>query len=64
MGTMSATFEQWLEFVFNNPFREREWYWDEDFDPRWEALELTDVLIVQYLTRLLLEPRVSEAVFA
>ena len=58
MGTMSATFEQWLEFVFNNPVREHEWYWDEDFDSRWEALELTDALIVQYMTRLFLEPGV------
>ena len=39
MGTMSATFEQWLEFVFNNPVRKHEWYWDEGFDSRWEALE-------------------------
>ncbi|MGB8011503.1 MAG: hypothetical protein WCF68_07805 [Terriglobales bacterium] len=55
---MSATFEQWLEFVFNNPVRKREWYWDEDFDSRWEALELTDALIVQYMTQLFLEPGV------
>ena len=55
MGTMSATFEQWLEFVFNNPVRMREWYWDEDFDSRLEALELTDAIIVQYMTRLFLE---------
>lgn len=58
MGTMSATFEQWLEFVFNHPVLKREWYWDEDFDSRWEALELTDVLIVQYMTRVFLEPGV------
>ena len=58
MGTMSATFEQWLEFAFNNPVREHEWYWDEDFDSRWEALSLTDALIVQYMTRLFLEPEV------
>ena len=58
MNTMSATFEQWLEFVFNNPVREHEWYWDEDFDSRWEALELSDALIVQYMTRLFLEPGV------
>src|ERR1700688_366732 len=58
MGTMSATFEQWLEFVFNNPVRKREWYWDEDFDSRWKELELTDALIVQYMTRLFLEPGV------
>ena len=56
MGTVKATFEQWLEFVFNNPVRKREWYWDEDFDSRWEALELTDALIVQHMTRLFLEP--------
>lgn len=55
---MSATFEQWLEFVFNNPVRKREWYWDEDFDSRWGALELTDSLIVQYMTQLFLEPGV------
>ena len=55
---MSETFEQWLEFVFDNPVRKREWYWDEDFDSRWEALELTDALIVQYMTRLFLEPEV------
>ncbi len=53
---MSATFEQWLEFVFNNPVREPEWYWDEDFDSLWEALELPDTLIVQYMTRLFEEP--------
>jgi hypothetical protein len=58
MGTMSVTFELWVEFVFNNPVREREWYWDEDFDSRWEALELTDAVIVQYMTRLFLEPGV------
>jgi hypothetical protein len=55
---MSVTFEQWLEFVFSNPVREHEWYWDEDFDSRWEALELTDALIVEYMTRLFLEPGV------
>ena len=54
MGTMSATFEQWLEFVFNNPVRKPKWYWDQDFDSRWEALELTDALVVQYMTRLFL----------
>jgi hypothetical protein len=55
---MGATFEQWLEFVFNNPVREREWYWDEDFDSRWEGLDLTDTLIVQYMAQLFLEPEV------
>jgi hypothetical protein len=53
---MSATFEQWLEFIFNNPVHKPEWYWDEGFDSRWEALELTDTLIVRYMTRLFLEP--------
>jgi len=57
---MSATFEQWLEFVFDNPVREREWYWDEDFYSRWEALELTDAVIVQHMTRLFLEPGALE----
>jgi hypothetical protein len=58
MDTMSATFERWLEFVFKNPVRKRAWYWDEDFDSRWEALELTDALIVRYMTQLFLEPGV------
>jgi len=58
MNAMGATFEQWIEFVFSNPVRRREWYWNEDFDSRWDALELTDALIVQYMTRLFLEPAV------
>jgi hypothetical protein len=58
MEAMSTSFGQWLQFVFNNPVKEREWYWDEDFDSRWEALQLTDALIVQYMTRLFLEPEV------
>lgn len=53
---MSATFEQWLEFVFNHPVRKCEWYWDEDFNSRWETLELTDTILVRYMTRLFLEP--------
>ncbi|HEY1805495.1 MAG TPA: hypothetical protein VGG45_13555 [Terracidiphilus sp.] len=53
---MSASYDQWLEFVFANPVRGREWYWDEDFDFRWAALELNDSLIVRYLTRLFLHP--------
>lgn len=55
---MSATYEQWLEFVFDNPVREHEWYWDEDFDACWAALELTDALIVRYMTHLFLRPEV------
>ncbi|MFZ0481394.1 MAG: hypothetical protein WAL71_19800 [Terriglobales bacterium] len=58
---MSTTFEQWLEFVFNNPVRRRQWYWDEDLESRWEALELSDALIVQYMTRLFLEPGVLKS---
>ena len=58
---MSATFEQWLEFVFNNPVREPEWYWDEDFDRRWAALELTDTFIVRCMTQLFLHPEVLDS---
>jgi hypothetical protein len=58
MEAMSTSFGQWLQFVFNNPVKEREWYWDKDFDSRWEALQLTDALIVQYMRRLFLEPEV------
>lgn len=57
-AAMSVTYERWLEFVFNNPVREPEWYWDEDFDTRWAALELTDTFIVQCMTRLFLRPEV------
>jgi hypothetical protein len=55
---MSVVFEQWLEFVFNHPVRARAWYWDEDFESCWDALELTDAIIVQYMTRLFREPEV------
>jgi hypothetical protein len=55
---MSATFERWLEFVFNNPVSERTWYWGEDFESRWDALELTDSIIIRHMTQLFLEPGV------
>ncbi len=55
---MGTTFEQWLEFVFNNPVRHREWYWDVDFDSQWESLDLTDTLIVQYMAQLFLKPEI------
>lgn len=60
-AAMSVTYEQWLEFVFNNPVREPEWYWDEDFDTRWAALELTDTFIVRCMTRLFLHPEVLDS---
>jgi hypothetical protein len=40
------------------PFASTSGIGDEDFAPRWEALELTNTLIVQYMTRLFLEPEV------
>lgn len=48
---MSATFEEWIEAVFDHPVGEPEWYWNEDFDSQWESLGMSDALTVSYLTR-------------
>ena len=53
---MSATFEQWVQTVFDHPVSEPEWYWDEEFEPLWKVLDLTDALTVRYLTRIFLRP--------
>jgi len=53
---MSATFEQWVQTVFDHPVSEPEWYWDEEFELLWEVLDLTDALTVRYLTRIFLRP--------
>lgn len=52
----AATFDQWVEAVFNHPLGKPEWYWHGDFDQRWGALELCDALTVDYMTRLFLDP--------
>jgi hypothetical protein len=51
-----ATFDQWLEAVFEHPVRDREWYWEENFETYWDGLGLSDVLTIEYMTRLLLSP--------
>ena len=51
-----VTFERWVEAVFEHPLCKPEWYWDGDFDERWNALGLCDALTVEYLTRLFLAP--------
>jgi len=50
----TATFDQWLDAVFNHPVRKREWYWDEGFHSSWDGLELTDAVRVEYTRRLFL----------
>jgi hypothetical protein len=52
----TATFDEWVEAVFDHPLRKPEWYWDNDFDERWGALGLYDSLVVEYMTRLFLGP--------
>jgi hypothetical protein len=54
---VSATFEQWIQIVFDHPVEEAEWYWDKAFDLLWQPLALSDALTVSYLTRLFLEPQ-------
>jgi hypothetical protein len=53
---MSATFGQWVQTVFDHPVSEPEWYWNEEFESRWEVLDLTDALTVRYLTRIFMRP--------
>jgi hypothetical protein len=53
---MGAMFEWWVQTVFDHPVTEPEWYWDQEFESLWEALDLTDALTVRYLTRVFLEP--------
>lgn len=53
---MQATFDQWLDAVFDHPVRKREWYWDKDFENNWDHLELSDAVTVEYMTRLFLSP--------
>jgi hypothetical protein len=52
----AATFDQWLEAVFNHPLGKPEWYWHDGFYEHWGALELCDALTVDYMTRLFLGP--------
>jgi hypothetical protein len=52
---VNATFEQWVQAVFDHPSDGPEWYWDADFNSLWRSLGLSDVLTVRYLTRLFLE---------
>lgn len=52
----TATFDQWLSAVFDNPVREPEWYWREDFDIYWDRLQLSEAVTVRYMTRLFMEP--------
>lgn len=36
--------------------RAREWYWDDGFEERWDALGLYGSVVVEYMTRLFLGP--------
>lgn len=52
----TASFDQWLDAVFDHPVQKREWYWSEDFATYWVGLELSDAVTVEYMTRLFLAP--------
>jgi hypothetical protein len=49
-----ATFNEWIDAVFDHPVQKREWYWDDDFESFWGRLELSDTVTVEYMTRLFL----------
>lgn len=53
---MSATFDEWAKAVFDHAPSEREWYWDDDSEAFWDSLALSDVVVVEYMTRLFSEP--------
>jgi hypothetical protein len=52
----AVTFDDWLQAVFDHPLGKPEWYWQNDFDEHWGALELYDALTVDYMTRMFLGP--------
>lgn len=53
---MSAAFDDWVKAVFDHSPREREWYWDDQFEIFWNSLGLTDALAVEYMKRVFSEP--------
>jgi hypothetical protein len=57
---VSATLEVWTKAVFDHPVRKREWYWDGEFDAFWNALEMSDSLTVEYMTRLFSDSHVLQ----
>ena len=54
MGT--TTFDQWEEASFDHPATKPEWYRAHGFAERWNSLGLSDSVIVEYMTRLFLDP--------
>ena len=57
---MSATFDRWLQTVFDHPVGPGlpEWYWAPGFAALWDSLELDHAVTVDYLTRLFARPGV------
>lgn len=54
---MPIAFEEWVQTCFDHPFTEPEWFWGDGFDSLWESLGLSELVAVNYLTRLFLEPQ-------
>lgn len=52
---MTVTFERWVQTALDHPPKEPEWFWEDDFESLWDSLDLSDVVMVRFLTRLLLE---------
>lgn len=50
----AATLEEWVEAVFDHPVSKPEWYWDNGFNERWDALRLSDSVTIECTTRLFL----------
>jgi len=53
---VTADFATWLRAAFDHPVTEPDWYWADDFDDNWEALGLSDEVVVAYLTKLFRDP--------
>ena len=49
---MRATFEQWVDAVFNHPVEKPEWYWSENFDSVWQRLGTSEPRTVNFLRQL------------
>lgn len=53
---MTVDYATWLRAVFDHPATAPDWYWADSFDEDWEALGLSDPVVVEYLTRLFRDP--------
>jgi len=55
-SSVTADFRTWLRAAFDHPVIQPAWYWAADFDDNWQALGLSDEVVVVYLTKLFRDP--------